>query len=99
MQGAQLIFYPTSIGWHPHEKGAVGAAQLDSWKTIQRAHAIANGCYVAVVNRVGYEGKPEKGDPGIEFWGNSFVAGPGGEGAGGGGDKKGGVMGGGGCQE
>jgi len=55
MQGAQLIFYPTSIGWHPHEKGAVGAAQLDSWKTIQRAHAIANGCFVAVVNRVGYE--------------------------------------------
>jgi N-carbamoylputrescine amidase len=79
MQGAQLIFYPTSIGWHPHEKGAVGAAQLDSWKTMQRAHAIANGCYVAVVNRVGYEGKPEKGDPGIEFWGNSFVADPAGQ--------------------
>src|SRR6202045_2986308 len=65
LSGAQVIFYPTSIGWHPHEKGAVGAAQLDSWKTIQRAHAIANGCFVAVVNRVGYEGKPEKGDPGI----------------------------------
>jgi N-carbamoylputrescine amidase len=79
MQGAQLIFYPTSIGWHPHEKRAVGAAQLDSWKTIQRAHAIANGCFVAVVNRVGYEGKPEKGDPGIEFWGNSFVADPAGQ--------------------
>src|SRR5579862_7508021 len=76
MLGANVIFYPTSIGWHPHEKAAVGAAQLDSWKTIQRAHAIANGCYVAVVNRVGYEGKPEKGDPGIEFWGNSFVADP-----------------------
>jgi N-carbamoylputrescine amidase len=79
MQGAQLIFYPTSIGWHPHEKAAAGAAQLDSWKTIQRAHAIANGCYVAAVNRVGYEGKPEKGDPGIEFWGNSFVADPAGQ--------------------
>jgi N-carbamoylputrescine amidase len=79
MQGAQVIFYPTSIGWHPHEKSAVGAAQLDSWKTIQRAHAIANGCYVAVVNRVGYEGKPESGDPGLEFWGNSFVADPSGQ--------------------
>jgi len=74
MQGAQVIFYPTSIGWHPHEKATYGRAQLDSWITIQRAHAIANGCYVAVVNRVGFEGKPEKGDPGIEFWGNSFVA-------------------------
>jgi N-carbamoylputrescine amidase len=76
MKGAQVIFYPTSIGWHPHEKGEVGVAQLDSWKTIQRAHAVANGIYVAVVNRVGYEGKPEKGDAGLEFWGNSFVADP-----------------------
>jgi N-carbamoylputrescine amidase len=79
MRGAQVIFYPTSIGWHPHEKGEVGAAQLDSWKTIQRAHAVANGIYVAVVNRVGYEGKPEKGDAGLEFWGNSFVADPSGQ--------------------
>ena len=79
MQGAQVIFYPTSIGWHPHEKTQVGAAQLDSWKTIQRAHAVANGIYVAVVNRVGYEGQPEKGDPGLEFWGNSFVADPSGQ--------------------
>jgi len=79
MKGAQVIFYPTSIGWHPHEKGAVGAAQLDSWKTIQRAHAVANGIYVAVVNRVGYEGKPAKGDAGLEFWGNSFVADPSGQ--------------------
>ena len=77
--GAQVIFYPTSIGWHPHEKGEVGAAQLDSWKTIQRAHAVANGIYVAVVNRVGFEGKPEKGDAGLEFWGNSFVADPAGQ--------------------
>jgi N-carbamoylputrescine amidase len=74
--GAQVIFYPTSIGWHPHEKKEFGAAQLDAWRTIQRAHAIANGVYVAVVNRVGYEGKPATGDAGLEFWGNSFVADP-----------------------
>jgi N-carbamoylputrescine amidase len=79
MQGAQVIFYPTSIGWHPHEKAQFGAGQLDSWKTIQRAHAVANGIYVAVVNRVGFEGKPHKGDAGIEFWGNSFVADPSGQ--------------------
>jgi N-carbamoylputrescine amidase len=76
LNGAQVIFYPTSIGWHPHEKSQFGAAQLDAWRTIQRAHAIANGVYVAVVNRVGFEGNPGKGDPGIEFWGNSFVADP-----------------------
>ncbi len=76
LSGAQVIFYPTSIGWHPHEKAEFGAAQLDAWKTIQRAHAIANGVYVAVVNRVGFEGKPANGDPGLEFWGNSFVADP-----------------------
>ena len=76
LQGAQVIFYPTSIGWHPHEKAQFGAAQLDAWRTIQRAHAIANGVYVAVVNRVGYEGKPQNCDPGLEFWGNSFVADP-----------------------
>jgi len=74
--GAQVIFYPTSIGWHPKEKAEFGAAQLDAWRTIQRAHAIANGVYVAVVNRVGFEGDPTRGDPGIEFWGNSFVADP-----------------------
>src|SRR3974377_300153 len=79
MQGAQVIFYPTSIGWHPHEKAQFGPAQLDAWKTIQRAHAVANGVYVAVVNRVGFEGKPDKGDPGLEFWGNSFVADPSGQ--------------------
>jgi len=76
LSGAQVIFYPTSIGWHPHEKEEFGAAQLDAWRTIQRAHAIANGVYVAVVNRVGYEGKPAEGDAGLEFWGNSFVADP-----------------------
>ena len=74
--GAGVIFYPTSIGWHPKEKAEFGAAQLDAWRTIQRGHAIANGVYVAVVNRVGYEGDPAKGDPGIDFWGNSFVADP-----------------------
>jgi N-carbamoylputrescine amidase len=71
--GAQVIFYPTAIGWHPAEKAGHGAAQFDAWRTIQRAHAIANGVYVAAVNRVGYEGPPERG---LEFWGGSFVAGP-----------------------
>ncbi len=79
MSGAQVIFYPTSIGWHSHEKTQNGAGQLDAWKTIQRSHAIANGVYVAVVNRVGFEGGVAKGDSGLEFWGNSFVADPFGE--------------------
>jgi len=74
--GAQVIFYPTSIGWHPSEKAEFGAAQLDAWRTVQRGHAIANGVYVAVVNRVGFEGNPASGDSGIEFWGHSFVADP-----------------------
>jgi N-carbamoylputrescine amidase len=76
LSGAEVIFYPTSIGWHPTEKAEFGAAQLDAWRTIQRGHAIANGVYVAVVNRVGFEGDPATGDPGIDFWGNSFVADP-----------------------
>jgi N-carbamoylputrescine amidase len=71
--GAQVLFYPTAIGWHPSEKAQYGAAQHDAWRTIQRAHAIANGLYVAAVNRVGYEGPPEHG---LEFWGRSFVADP-----------------------
>ncbi len=71
--GAQVLFYPTAIGWHPSEKATHGAAQLDAWRTIQRAHAIANGVYVAAVNRVGYEGPPGCG---LEFWGSSFVADP-----------------------
>jgi N-carbamoylputrescine amidase len=71
--GAQIVFYPTAIGWHPHEKAQYGQAQHDAWRTIQRAHAIANGVYVAAVNRVGYEGAP---DHGIEFWGGSFVCDP-----------------------
>jgi N-carbamoylputrescine amidase len=73
LAGAQVLFYPTAIGWHPAEKARDGAAQFDAWRTIQRAHAIANGLYVAAVNRVGYEGPPETG---IEFWGGSFVADP-----------------------
>jgi N-carbamoylputrescine amidase len=73
LAGANILFYPTAIGWHPREKAQYGAAQLDAWKTIQRGHAIANGIYVAAVNRVGFEGPPEKG---IEFWGSSFVADP-----------------------
>ncbi|MEJ5368735.1 MAG: carbon-nitrogen hydrolase [Bryobacteraceae bacterium] len=73
MQGAEILFYPTAIGWHPREKEEHGAAQADAWRTIQRGHAIANGVYVAAVNRVGYEGTPESG---LEFWGGSFVSDP-----------------------
>jgi N-carbamoylputrescine amidase len=73
LAGAQILFYPTSIGWHPSEKAEFGAAQLDAWRTIQRSHAIANGIYVAVANRVGFEGPPEAG---LEFWGHSFVVDP-----------------------
>jgi N-carbamoylputrescine amidase len=73
LQGANVLFYPTAIGWHPSEKTEYGEAQLDAWKTIQRSHAIANGVFVAAVNRVGFEGPP---DHGLEFWGNSFVADP-----------------------
>jgi N-carbamoylputrescine amidase len=73
LQGALVLVYPTAIGWHPHEKEAHGAAQVDAWRTIQRAHAIANGVYVAAVNRVGYE-KPADSAGGIEFWGSSFIA-------------------------
>jgi N-carbamoylputrescine amidase len=73
LSGADLLVYPTAIGWHPSEKAEYGAAQLDAWRTIQRAHAIANGIYVAAVNRVGYEGPPGNG---LEFWGSSFVADP-----------------------
>ena len=71
--GAQVLFYPTAIGWHPAEKARYGAAEHDAWRTIQRSHAIANGLYVAAVNRVGHEGPPQTG---IEFWGGSFVADP-----------------------
>ena len=76
LAGAQVLFYPTAIGWHPAEKSRHGAAEHDAWRTIQRSHAIANGLYVAAVNRVGYEGPPETG---LEFWGGSFVADPSGQ--------------------
>jgi N-carbamoylputrescine amidase len=80
LQGANVLFYPTAIGWHPAEKEQYGRAQLEAWRTIQRAHAIANGVYVAAVNRVGHEtgnvmGKPAPG-AGLEFWGNSFLCDP-----------------------
>jgi N-carbamoylputrescine amidase len=71
--GANILFYPTAIGWHPSEREEFGAAQLDAWRTIQRSHAIANGVFVAAVNRVGFEGTPESG---LEFWGHSFVCDP-----------------------
>jgi N-carbamoylputrescine amidase len=77
LHGAEIIFYPTAIGWHPSEKKEFGAAQHAAWETIQRSHAIANGCYIAVPNRVGHEA-PAGGD-GIEFWGQSFVCGPDGQ--------------------
>lgn len=77
LSGAQILFYPTAIGWHPSEKAAYGRRQHLSWETIQRAHGIANGCYVCVPNRVGFEA-PDGGD-GIEFWGQSFVSDPSGE--------------------
>src|SRR5450631_1070407 len=71
--GANILFYPTAIGWHPSEKQEFGAAQLDAWRTIQRSHAIANGIFVAATNRVGFEGSPENS---LEFWGHSFVSDP-----------------------
>jgi N-carbamoylputrescine amidase len=80
LQGAEVLFYPTAIGWHPAEKEEYGAAQHDAWRTIQRAHAISNGVYVAAVNRVGFEtgnirGKEAPGQ-GLEFWGGSFLCDP-----------------------
>lgn len=75
LQGADVLFYPTAIGWHPKEKAQYGPKQRDAWMTVQRGHAIANGIYVAAVNRVGHE-KPANGGDGIEFWGTSFVADP-----------------------
>jgi len=71
--GASILVYPTAIGWHPSEKQEHGAVQLDAWRTIQRAHAIANGVYVAAINRVGHEGPSGAG---IEFWGFSFLCDP-----------------------
>jgi N-carbamoylputrescine amidase len=75
LRGAGVLFYPTAIGWHPYEKESHGADQRDAWRTIQRGHAIANGVYVAAVNRVGHE-KPTDEGAGIEFWGTTFLADP-----------------------
>ncbi len=80
LQGANVLFYPTAIGWHPAEKEEFGAAQYDAWQTIQRSHAIANGVYVGAVNRVGHENGDVRGNrvegAGLEFWGGSFIADP-----------------------
>jgi N-carbamoylputrescine amidase len=73
LQGANVLFYPTAIGWHPKEKAEFGVAQVDAWQTMQRAHAISNGVFVAAINRIGHEGPAEGG---LEFWGGSFVADP-----------------------
>lgn len=75
LRGANVLFYPTAIGWHPHEKERYGAEQRDAWRTVQRGHAIANETYVAAVNRVGHE-KSDPKEAGIEFWGTSFVSDP-----------------------
>ncbi|MDQ6631476.1 MAG: carbon-nitrogen hydrolase [Verrucomicrobiota bacterium] len=77
LQGAEILFYPTAIAWHPSEKKQHGENQHDAWELIQRSHAVANGCYVAVANRIGLE-KPAHGE-GLEFWGQSFVAGTSGQ--------------------
>src|SRR5690606_20514564 len=79
LAGAQLLVYPTAIGWHPEDAKEEQQRQLDAWLTIQRAHAIANGIPVIACNRTGFEASPEPHGTGIEFWGNSFIAGPQGE--------------------
>ena len=79
LAGAEILFYPTAIGWHPSEKAEYGIVQHNAWETIQRAHAVANGCYVASVNRIGREILPGVGGDGIEFWGCSFIAGTSGQ--------------------
>lgn len=89
LKGAQIIFYPTAIGWHPKEKKKFGKAQLDSWVTMQKSHAIANGTYVVAVNRVGNE---KKGNKKIEFWGNSMIIDPSGKVIGKLGNKKEGIL-------
>jgi N-carbamoylputrescine amidase len=73
LRGAQLLFYPTAIGWHPRERAEFGTSQYQAWELIQRSHALANGVFVAAVNRVGHEGPPGAG---LDFWGGSFVCDP-----------------------
>jgi len=79
MQGAEILFYPTAIGWHPKEKAEYGTNQHGAWETIQRSHAVANGCYVAAINRIGHEVIDGVGGDGLEFWGQTFVAGTSGQ--------------------
>ncbi|MEI6729947.1 MAG: carbon-nitrogen hydrolase [Pseudomonadota bacterium] len=74
LQGANILFYPTAIGWQESEKAELGASQVEAWQIMQRSHAIANGVYVAACNRIGVEGNKEEGE--LEFWGNSFIADP-----------------------
>jgi len=79
MQGADVLIYPTAIGWHPEEKDVLGDQQLEAWRIVQRAHAVTNGCFVVAVNRTGFEptdGEASGFEKGIQFWGHSFVAGP-----------------------
>ena len=75
LHGAEILFYPTAIGWHPEERAEFGPQQQQAWEIAQRAHAIANGCFVVAVNRTGFEPDPAS-DSGIEFWGHSFIAAP-----------------------
>lgn len=75
LKGAQVLIYPTAIGWHPEEKATLGSRQHEAWEIIQRSHAIANGCFVIAANRVGFEPHPDE-STGIEFWGQSFVSAP-----------------------
>jgi N-carbamoylputrescine amidase len=79
LRGAEILFYPTAIGWHPSEKAQFGERQYRSWELIQRSHAVANGCYVVAVNRTGFERDAADQGDGIEFWGQSFVCDPSGE--------------------
>ena len=79
LRGAEILFYPTAIGWHPAEKEEYGRRQHQSWELIQRSHAVANGCYVVSVNRTGHEPDPAGTGDGIEFWGQSFVSDPSGD--------------------
>ena len=78
MRGADVLFYPTAIGWLPSEKADRGESQHDAWQLVQRSHAVTNGCYVVAANRIGFEPAPasSEGEDGIEFWGRSFIAAP-----------------------
>ena len=75
LDGAQILIYPTAIGWHPEEQATLGPRQHEAWELVQRSHGIANGCFVIAANRVGFEAHPSE-STGIEFWGQSFVSAP-----------------------